>query len=215
MDLATILPLVISVLLALGGYLFTYFYGKKQEQRKSRLERINRQLDDFYGPLLAIVQSNQTAWDSFIAKHGNKPHFYKKDQNPTPEEVTEFHTWMSKVFMPNNEKLHKIIINNTSLVVENEIPRVLLDLFAHIMEFRINFSEREHKHSEVAESNSKYPGEELLAYCEKSFRELKTEQISLIKGRRKKRRLPIIGQERVLLTQVSMEVPGKPPPARQ
>jgi hypothetical protein len=99
---------------------------------------------------------------------------------------------MSTVFMPNNDQLHKIIINNTSLVIENEIPKVLLDLFAHIMEFRINFSERKHKHSEVAESNSKYPGKELLAYCEKSFRELKTEQLSLIKGRRRrKRRFPI------------------------
>jgi hypothetical protein len=56
MKLSILLPLVLSVLLALGGYLFTYFYGKKQEQRKNRLERINRQLDELYGPLLAIVQ---------------------------------------------------------------------------------------------------------------------------------------------------------------
>jgi hypothetical protein len=84
--------------------------------------------------------------------------------------------------MPNNEKLHKIIVNNTSLLVEDKIPKVLLELMAHIMEFRINFSERENEHVEVAESRSKYPGKALLAYCEKSFRELKTEQIRLIKG---------------------------------
>ena len=89
--------------------------------------------------------------------------------------------------MPNNEKLHKIIVKNTSLLVEDNMPEVLLDLFAHIMEFRINFKARKDKHSEVAESGSKYPGETLLAYCEKSFRKLKTEQIILIKGKRKYR----------------------------
>jgi hypothetical protein len=184
-NLTTVLPLAIPVALAIAGYFYTYYYGKRQEQRKNRLERINRQLDDFYGPLLAIVQSNQQAWENFLAKHGDNPNFYKKEENPTPEEVAEFHTWMSTVFMPNNDELHDIIINNTSLLVEDNIPKVLLDLFAHIMEFRINFSERENEHAEVAESRSKYPGKELLAYCEKCFRKLKTEQIRLIKGRGK------------------------------
>jgi hypothetical protein len=89
--------------------------------------------------------------------------------------------------MPNNDELHDIIINNTSLLVENEIPKVLLDLFAHIMEFRINFSERKDEHSQAAESRSKYPGKALLTYCEERFSELKTEQIGIIKrGKSKK-----------------------------
>jgi len=179
--LTNILPLIISVLLALGGYLFTYFYGKRQEQRKNRLERINLQLDNCYGPLLAIVQSNQQAWENFLAKHDDNPNFYKKEHNPTPGQVAEFHNWMRTVFMPNNEKLHRIIVNNTSLLLEDKIPDVLLGLMAHIMEFRINFSGRKDEHSEVAESRSKYPGQPLLKYCEKSFRELKTEQICIIK----------------------------------
>ncbi len=180
-NFTTVLPLVIPVVLALCGYFYAYFYGKKQEQRKNRLERINRQLDELYGPLLAIVQSNQQAWENFIAKHAGNSSFYKKENNPTPEEVAEFHNWMSTVFMPNNDELHTIIKNNTSLLVENEIPGVLLALFAHIMEFRINFKERKEAHAEVAESRSKYPGKALLQYCEDKFRELKTEQISIIK----------------------------------
>jgi hypothetical protein len=176
-----IITVVIPVVLALGGYFFTYFYGKRQEQRKYRLERINRQLDEFYGPLLAIVQSSQQAWESFIAKYDNNTSFYKKDQNPTPEQVAEFHNWMRTVFMPNNDRLHEIIVNNTSLLVEDEIPKVLLDLMAHIMEFRIHFKERKDEHAEVAESRSKYHGKEILKYCEEKFRELKTEQIGLIK----------------------------------
>ncbi len=180
-NLTPVLPLAIPVALAIAGYFYTYYYGKRQEQRKNRLERINRQLDEFYGPLLAIVQSNQQAWENFLAKHNDNPNFYKKEQNPTPEQVAEFHNWMGTVFIPNNEKLHKIIVNNTSLLVEDKIPGVLLELIAHIMEFRINFSGRKDEHAEVAESRSKYPGRPLLKYCEKCFSRLKTEQIDIIK----------------------------------
>lgn len=160
-----------------------YFNSVRLERRKNRLERINLQLDEFYGPLLAIVQSSQQAWENFIAGHDNNPNFYKKEQNPTPEQVAEFHNWMYTVFIPNNEKLHDIIVNNTSLLVENEIPEVLLGLLAHILEFRIIFNKREDKHSEVAETKSKYHGKALLQYCEEKFRELKTEQIKIIKGK--------------------------------
>jgi hypothetical protein len=183
MDLSTIIPLVISVILALGGYLFTYFYGKKQEQRKFRLERINLQLDEFYGPLLAIVQSSQQAWENFIARHGGNPDFYKKKHHPSSEQVAEFHNWMSTVFMPNNDELDEIIVNNTSLLVEDEIPKVLLDLMAHVMEFRIHFGHRKDEYAEVAETRSKYPGKPLLEYCEKRFKELKAEQLRLIAGK--------------------------------
>ncbi len=62
--LTTILSLVIPVALALGGYLFTYFYGKKQEQRKNRLERINRQLDELYYTVRCWQSYNQAK------KHG-------------------------------------------------------------------------------------------------------------------------------------------------
>jgi len=179
MRLTTFLTIVIPVIMAF----IAYFNSVRLERRKNRLERINMQLDEFYGPLLAIVQSSQQAWENFIAKHGNNPNFYKKEQNPSKEEVAEFHNWMSTVFMPNNEKLHDIIVNNTSLLVEDEIPPVLLGLLAHILEFRIIFDQRQDQHDEVAETKSKYHGKELLLYCEENFKHLKTEQIKIINGK--------------------------------
>jgi hypothetical protein len=139
------------------------------------------QLNQFYGPMLAIVQSSQQAWENFIAKYDNNPDFYKMKHNPTPEKIAEFHNWMSTVFLHNNEQLHNIIVNNTSLLIEDEIPPVLLNLMSHIMEFKINFEARPTEHAEVVESRSKYPGQPLLKYCETSFKKLKTEQLKIIK----------------------------------
>lgn len=184
MSLSTFLTIIIPVILAFIGYGFTYFNDRRLEHKKNRLARINRQLDDFYGPLLAIIESNQTAWENFIAKYNDNPHFYKKDQNPTPEQVAEFHTWMNTVFMPNNEKLYDVIINKTSLLDEDEIPKVLLDLLAHILEFRIALKDRKDEYTEVAETSCKYPGQALLKYCEEKFQELKTEQNKLIKEKK-------------------------------
>lgn len=184
MDTPTFLGILIPVIVAVIGYLFTYFYSRRIEREKNRLIRINKQLDQFYGPLLAIVQANQQAWENFIARHEDNPDFYKKKNHPSPEQVAEFHTWMSRVFMPNNDQLYEIIVNNTSLLNENTIPDVLLKLIAHIMEFRIYFEERVDKHSEVAETKSKYPGKALLEYCEEKFSQLKNEQLKLIKRKK-------------------------------
>lgn len=189
MNISTILTISIPVILALIAYLNSL----RLEQRKNRLERLNRQLDELYGPLLALVQSNQRAWENFIAKHGDNPDFYKKKSNPTPEQIEEFHNWMKTVFIPHNKKIYHMIVNNTSLLVEDEIPLVILKLFAHIMEFQINFRNRKDERAEVTESRSKYPGKDLLKYCEETFKELKTEQIRIIKGRRHTRHLKITG----------------------
>ena len=188
MDFQTTVTIITSVLLAIAGFLFAYFNNLSLEKKKNRLERVNKQLNDFYGPLLAVVQSNQLAWDNFIAKYDNNPDFYKKKENPAPQQVAEFHHWMTTVFMPNNERLYEIIINQTSLLEEDRIPKVLLKLVAHVLEFRIIMDERKDEFGEVTETRSKYPAKELLEYCEKKFKTLKTEQSKLIKLTKKRKK---------------------------
>ncbi len=189
LDVLAYLTILIPLVLAIIGYFFNKrLEGKKNDrERRNRqlaeqLIRVNKQLDEFYGPLLAVVQANQKAWDSFTKKHDGNPHFYRKKHNPTPEQVAEFHTWMKTVFLPNNMTLHDIIVNKTSLMMEDEIPGVLLGLLAHIAEFKIIFARRKDEHEEVAETGNKYEGEALLKYCEEKFRALKIKQSELLEG---------------------------------
>jgi hypothetical protein len=188
MDFPTAISIFASVVLAVAGFLFSYFYNLRLEGKKSRLEWINRQLNNFYGPLLSIVRSNEEAWTNFISKHNNNPNFYKKKNKPTPEQLAEFHHWMTTVFIPNNERLYEIIVSETSLIEGDEIPTVLLTLLAHLLEFKIEFHRREDEHAEVGETKSKYPGKELLEYCEGEFKRLKREQGKLLKSIKKKKK---------------------------
>lgn len=65
MNLNTALTLIVTVFLALIGYLYTLFLAR----RKDRLKRINRQLSDLYGPLYALSRTGAYVWTSFRSQH--------------------------------------------------------------------------------------------------------------------------------------------------
>jgi acyl-CoA reductase-like NAD-dependent aldehyde dehydrogenase len=49
-----------------AGYLFTYWHTKQADERKANIERINEQLRELYGPLLACVTATQSAYHAMI-----------------------------------------------------------------------------------------------------------------------------------------------------
>ena len=78
MDWTTGLTIAVSVLLAFAGYLVTYAYNLRLAQRKDRLERVNKQLSNLYGPLYALVSSSQACWKAFApdtarVRSGHRP----------------------------------------------------------------------------------------------------------------------------------------------
>lgn len=178
---SNIWTILVPVLTGIAGYLITYFNTKRIERNRNRLERINRQLDNFYGPILAIVQANEMAWRSFTSHFLNGEKFYKKDNNPTRKELLIFYHWMDTVFMPNNEKLYKIIVEETSLLEDNEIPPPFLKLLAHYLEYKLYLDQmKESRKIEAVVVDTSYPGKELLCYCSASFAKLKAKQSKLV-----------------------------------
>jgi hypothetical protein len=74
-----------SVLLALGGYLATYTYNLKLAQRKDRLDRVNQQLSELYGPLLALASSSGACWTAFRQRYRpNGLSFWDSEPTPAP-----------------------------------------------------------------------------------------------------------------------------------
>lgn len=60
---------VVTVALAFAGYVATYLNGLRLTQRQERLTRVNRQLGDFYGPLLALTEANARTFAAFVERH--------------------------------------------------------------------------------------------------------------------------------------------------
>ena len=59
----------VGVVVAVIGYFVTYRTNLRLAQRNDRLERINRQLSEFYGPLLALTRSSDQSWQAFRKRY--------------------------------------------------------------------------------------------------------------------------------------------------
>jgi hypothetical protein len=55
-----------AICVAVLGALLSFISTRRLQRRQARLERLNAQLRDFYGPLYAIFQANQIAHLRFV-----------------------------------------------------------------------------------------------------------------------------------------------------
>ena len=66
------LSLGIPALVAVAGYLLTYRNNLRLSERRDRLDRVSRQLTEFYGPLFATASAGNAAWALFRSQCGGR-----------------------------------------------------------------------------------------------------------------------------------------------
>lgn len=181
MDWKTTLTVSVSVLLALTGYLATYLYNLRLAQRKDRLERIDRQLSDLYGPLLALITAGNSSWDAFRSRYRPSVRsFWRDPPPPTAEEAAAWRLWMREVFMPLNVRIVDVVTMHADLLIETEMPKCLLDACAHVAAYRAVLKQWEEGDFSEHVSVLNFPSAELLRYASVSFVHLKSEQDFLL-----------------------------------
>src|SRR3954468_5922546 len=91
---------LIGVCVAAIGYVYKYQTDLKLLQRNDRLERINRQLSDFYGPLLVLTRSRERSWLTFRQRHRppGEESYWRLDPPATEDDAAAWRLWMSTVF---------------------------------------------------------------------------------------------------------------------
>ncbi len=176
--------LAVTAALALAGYFATYWTNRRLAERAARLERVDLQLRDLYGPLLALVTATTRSWEAFRSRY--KPEggsYWDAARPPTEEEGETWRRWIQQVFMPLNEKMEQLVITKAELLDSPEMPKCLLDLVAHVEAYRVVIARwnagdfREHK------SLINFPRPDLLQYAEDRFAVLKNEQQKLLARR--------------------------------
>jgi hypothetical protein len=183
------LAVVIPVVLAFAGYIAAYVNGTRLEakraaldrertQRAARLERVNRQLSEMYGPLLATSRAGTSAWNSFFDMY--MPSHARSMDNATPEQLERFRVWMQVVQMPLNERLVEVITTKSDLLEGYDMPEVFLDVCAHVYSYkgviaRWNLGDFSRHFTAL-----NFPAEPLVEYVSKNYRALKNEQLELI-----------------------------------
>lgn len=180
MDSTFFLTTTVSILLALAGYLFTWFNGRRTQQRRDQLERVNAQLSDLYGPLFALVESSDISWRAFRSQYQPNSRYFSDHHPPSEDDLIAWRLWMQTVFMPINLQMSDIIQDHADLLIESDMPQVLMRLQAHVASFKAVMQRWEFGDYAEHESLIHYPSEALIKYATDSYQSLKQEQAELL-----------------------------------
>ena len=176
---------LVGVVGAVLGYFVTYVTNLRLAQRNDRLERINRQLSEFYGPLLALTRSSDQSWQAFRKRYRpGSGSFWTSDPPPTREDVAAWRLWMTTVFMPMHQRTMELVLNRAHLIEEPEMPPSLLTLCAHVNGYQAILKEWETGEISIEREDNisivNFPGQELAEYAATAFGRLKAEQAHLL-----------------------------------
>jgi hypothetical protein len=117
LDWTVVASLAVTLAVALTGFLATYFNGLRLAQRKDRLDRVNRQLSELYGPLLALVSASHESWEAFRRHYRTTTwSYWDPEDPPNQEEERAWRQWMRHVFMPLNERMMELVITKSDLL---------------------------------------------------------------------------------------------------
>jgi hypothetical protein len=165
---------VLTIVLAFAGYLVTFMSTRMMARRADMLRLVNKRLNEFYGPLYVASQAGNIAYRSLLKKQG-------KDQSEPilDSEMKEWVLWMTTIFMPLNDIREKIIIEKAYLVVEEKMPRCLLDFVTHVVGYKAVLAKWADGDYSERRSTIGWPPE-FDGYVERSYKALKAEQTRLL-----------------------------------
>jgi hypothetical protein len=180
MDLAVVLTIASSVVVAIVGYLMTYRNSVRLARRKDRLDRVSAQLSDFYGPLFAYAHAGERTFRSYFDMH-RPPGARSLTEPPlTEDEQRVLRLWMKEVFIPMNENVVDIIVERAQLLNESEMPAVLVRACANAWSWKAiarMWEEGDYSRHLPAVA---FPGDEFREYTSRVFAQLKQEQNALL-----------------------------------
>ena len=167
---------MLTVLLAFIGYLVTFLSARMLARRRDKLELVNRQLNEFYGPLYVASEAGDTAYRSLLKRQGKK-----KSDPITDQELKEWVLWMTTIFAPLNDIREKVIIEKAHLIIEEQMPQCLLDFVTHVVGYKAVLARWAEGDYSERRSTIGWPPE-FDVYVKRSYASLKAEQTRLMHG---------------------------------
>lgn len=175
------ISLLVTIVLAFCGWLIAHRSARELARRKDELDLTNKRLNEFYGPLYVVSEVGKTAYNSLLRKLGRDAVFdaSRPFAQLRKSEQDEWKIWVRHVYMPLNETIERLIVNNAYLIREEQVPKCLLDFVTHVVGYRAMLAKWELNDYTEYQSIMDFPAG-LNEYASKSYSELKSEQTHLI-----------------------------------
>jgi hypothetical protein len=167
---------ILTVILALSGYLLTTFSTHMLARRRDKLDLVNKRINEFYGPLYVASEAGNIAYRSLLKRQGKE-----KSEPILDSEMKEWMLWMTTIFTPLNDIRERVIIENAHLIIEEQMPQCLLDFVTHVVGYKAVLARwAEGDHTERRSTIGWPP--EFDVYVKRSYADLKAEQTRLMQS---------------------------------
>lgn len=182
-EVIKIVPVASAALIAVLGWVATYFHKWHFDKKANKLDRVNKQLRELYGPLYAMLMAGNATWEAFWKNHRpshGKNSYFGNGVNVTDEEKEVWRNWMENVFEPFNAETEKLILKNIDLLESDHIPSSFVDALAHIAAYKAVLSNWQRSDFSNHVSVNKWPSQELLATVKPEYEKLRALQRKLM-----------------------------------
>ena len=172
--------------------------ARSDARRTRALERVDRQIGGFLGPLLAELRANDAAWQGFSRAHWpahGRSSYFTPDAETSDDEAALFRLWVRTVFMPINERIEALILGNAELLNGLDPPRSFSDFLAHVAGYRATMARWDAGDFGQSTSVNNYDAKALLADVEDLYRQALDEQAVLLRHAAIPRMAPPPGPE--------------------
>ena len=171
---------IVSLVVAFVAASLAYWNNRRISAYQGQLERVNKQLEELYGPLLALSSSNTAAWREFVRRfRPGKAHVFDGSEVSDQDRKTWI-LWMNSVFLPSNRRSAELITTKAHLMVDDAVPQCLLDFCAHVAGYEVTAKRWEQGDYTVLSSVINHPGSEYNRHIQQRFLELKQLQQRLL-----------------------------------
>ena len=179
-DNIQIISLICTILLAFIGYIVSYLNNLRINKRKDKLDYVNKQLNEFYGPLYVITQSSEITFKALQDVSTKRKYRYINQDSPKKKgDLSQWEIWLKEVFIPTYDMLDKLIIEKSYLINDNDFPDCLKRIIAHNAGYKVLIKNWEMGNFKENKSIVKYP-DDLVDYARDNYLELKQKQAKLI-----------------------------------
>jgi len=108
---------LITIFIGVIGYFFKSLFEKIKLNNYKKLEYLEKQINEFYGPLYILSATGKSLFDDIWDK------FKKNGVIENPDDVNpnaEWRLWVEEVFIPLNNKIEKVILEKGYLSVDEK-----------------------------------------------------------------------------------------------
>jgi len=171
---------IVSLVVAFVAASLAYWNNRRMSAYQGQLARVNKQLEELYGPLLALSSSNTAAWREFVRRfRPGRAHVFDGSEVSDQDRQTWI-LWMNSVFLPSNRRSAELITTKAHLMVDDAVPQCLLDFCAHVAGYEVTAKRWEQGDYTVLSSVINHPGGEYNRHIQQRFLELKQLQQRLL-----------------------------------